>query len=118
MSPNPTVAEKKIVLTFSGNDDDLDIDLDSEGLGNNLELIALYLDKTITALFDSNYYNPEVSPRFPSTLNRTITLIYSGPDDALDINMVSEGLGGNLELIAMYLHRTVQAILTSEEQLV
>ena len=117
MTPDSTPVVK-IVLTFSGNDDDLDIVLDSEGLGDNLELVALYLDKTITALFDSNYYNPDITPRFPTTLDRTITLTYSGQTDALDINMVSEGLGENLELIAMYLHRTIQAILASEEQMV
>lgn len=118
MTPNSTHAAKKIVLTFSGNDDDLDIVLDSEGLGENLELIALYLDKTIATLFDSNYFNPDVTPSFPSTRDRTITLTYSGPNEALDIDMVSTGLGENLELIAMYLHRTIQAILASEEQLV
>lgn len=45
---------KKIVLTYTDNGgDDLDISLDSEGFGDNVELIAIYLHKTISAILAS-----------------------------------------------------------------
>ncbi|MBC9704965.1 MAG: hypothetical protein H9W81_08315 [Enterococcus sp.] len=118
MIPNSPSTAQKIVLTFSGIDSDLDIRLESEGLGENLEMVALYLERTISTLFDSNYYTSEISDQFPSSLERTIVLTYSGQPEDFDITMVSTGFGEDLESIAVYLHRTIEAILASEEQLV
>jgi len=52
----PTANEpKKIVLTYTDNGgDDLDIRLDSEGFGGDVELVTIYLHKTMQAILNSS----------------------------------------------------------------
>lgn len=115
MTPNPVNDVKTIVLGFKGSDDSLDITLDSTGFGDNLELITVYLDRTIETLFDSSYFDPDTNPVSDVSDERQIKLTFSGPPQSVDIDLVSHGLGGSLELIAKYLHKTIHAILESEE---
>jgi hypothetical protein len=45
---------KKIVLTYTDNGgDDLDIRLDSEGFGGDVEMVTIYLHKTMQAILNS-----------------------------------------------------------------
>lgn len=53
MTQQPGQTSKKIVLTYTGIGDDLDISLDSEGFGDDMELVTMYLHKTIQAILSS-----------------------------------------------------------------
>lgn len=52
----------------------------------------------------------------PQPKKIVLTYTDNGGDD-LDISLDSEGFGGDVELVTVYLHKTIQAILASEEAL-
>lgn len=48
---------------------------------------------------------------------KKIVLTYAdNGSDNLDIRVDSEGFEGDMEMVAVYLHKTIQAILNSEEE--
>lgn len=52
--------QKQIVLTYIDNGgNDLDIRLDSEGFEGNVEMVTVYLHKTIQAILNSSETSPE-----------------------------------------------------------
>lgn len=54
-------------------------------------------------------------PTTPEPKKIVLTYVDNGPDN-LDIRVDSEGFGGDMEMLTIYLHKTIQAILNSEEE--